>query len=131
MDDDQFFSGIESRADLKSRDEAAAAAEATLRVLGERIARGQARDLADSLPADLGDALTASGDEQADEFPPGEFVERVRDYEREQIAEIDVTATQLHVQVVLESLAGSVDGGTWNDTRTQLPSEYSRLYETG
>jgi uncharacterized protein (DUF2267 family) len=131
MDDDQFFSGIESRADLKSRDEAAAAAEATLRVLGERIARGQARDLADSLPADLGDALTASGDEQADEFPPGEFVERVRDYEREQIAEIDVTATQLHVQAALESLAGSVDGGTWNDTRTQLPSEYSRLYETG
>lgn len=39
MDDQAFLSGVESRADLDSREEAMAAAESTLRALGERIAR--------------------------------------------------------------------------------------------
>ena len=37
MNDQVFLSGVESRADLDSREGAMAAAEATLRVLSERI----------------------------------------------------------------------------------------------
>lgn len=131
MNDEQFFNGIESRADLDSREEAAAVAEATLRVLGERIAGGQAEELADRLPANLGDALTASENQEATEFPPEEFVERVREHEREQKAGLEISTTRLHVQAVLESLAAAVNGEVWHDVRTQLPKEYTRLYEAG
>lgn len=131
MDDTQFFDGVQSRADLESREEATAAAEATLRVLGERIARGQAEDLAARLPENLGAVLTAAENEAAAEFPPEEFVERVREYEREQKASLDVTASGLHVQAVLESLAASVDGDVWHDVRTRLPTEYDRLFQAG
>ena len=102
-----------------------------LRVLGERIARGQAEDLAARLPENLGAVLTAAENEAAAEFPPEEFVERVREYEREQKASLDVTASGLHVQAVLESLAASVDGDVWHDVRTRLPTEYDRLFQAG
>lgn len=131
MDDREFLNDVELRADLDSREEAIAAAEATLRVLGERIAGGQAEDLAGSLPDRFGAALTATGNEEAGQFPPDEFVERVREYEREQRAGLDVSSVRLHVLAVLESLAASIDGDAWHDVRTQLPAEYERLYRTG
>jgi uncharacterized protein (DUF2267 family) len=125
----QFFSGIESRADLDSRDEAIAATEATLGVLGERLTGGEADALADELPDNLAAAMESTGDEAAG-FSPDEFVEWVREAEREQAAGLDVSAARLHVQAVLESLSQSVDGDVWNAVRSQLPSEYERLYET-
>jgi uncharacterized protein (DUF2267 family) len=131
MDDQAFLSSVESRADLDSREAAMAAAESTLRVLGERIAGGQAEDLAAVLPEDLGRALTAAEDESAEQFPPEEFVERVREYEREQRADLSVDRARLHVGAVIESLAETVDGDVWHDVRTQLPTEYERLYQAG
>jgi uncharacterized protein (DUF2267 family) len=131
MDDQGFLSGVESRADLDSRQKAMAATESTLRVLGERIARGQAEDLAAPLPENLGRALTAAEDERAEQFPPEEFVERVREHEREQRTDLSVDRTRLHVQAVLESLAEAVDGDVWHDVRAQLPTEYERLYQAG
>jgi uncharacterized protein (DUF2267 family) len=131
MDDQQFLSAVESRADLDSREEAMAAAESTLRVLGERIARGQATELAAPLPENLRAALTGPQDEGAEQFPPEEFVERVREYEREQRADLSVDRARLHVQAVLESLAEAVDGDVWHDVRAQLPTEYERLYQAG
>lgn len=130
MDDEQFIAGIESRADLESRDQAVAAAEATLSVLGERLTEGQAGILADELPENLAVALDDPGDETAG-FSPDEFVEWVREAEREQTADLDVSAARLHVQAVFESLSGSVDGDVWNVVRSQLPNEYERLYRTG
>jgi uncharacterized protein (DUF2267 family) len=52
-------------------------------------------------------------------------------YEREQRADLSVDRTRLHVQAVLESLAEAIDGGVWHDVRTQLPTEYDRLYQAG
>lgn len=129
MDDERFFSDIESRADLDTRDQAVAAAESTLSVLGERL-RGEATDaLADELPENFAASVESLGDEAAG-FSPDEFVEWVREAEREQAAGLDVSTIRLHVQAVLESLSQSVDGDTWNVVRSQLPSEYERLYET-
>lgn len=128
MDDERFFSDIESRADFESRDQAVAAAESTLGVLGERLGGTETDALADELPENLAAALESSGDEAAG-FSPEEFVEWVREAEREQVAGLDVSDTRLHVQAVLESLSQSVDGDVWNAVRSQLPSEYSRLYE--
>ena len=46
---EQFITIVEQKAKL-SRDEAEAAARATLQTLAERISAGQARDLAEQLP---------------------------------------------------------------------------------
>lgn len=130
MDDQQFFSDVESRADLESYEQAVAAAEATLGVLGERLGGAGSEALARELPENLAAALHTDGDEAAG-FSPDEFVEWVREAEREQTADIDVSSARLHVQAVLESLSQSVDGAVWNDVSSELPSEYRRLYEVG
>ncbi|EMA39950.1 DUF2267 domain-containing protein [Halococcus hamelinensis] len=129
MDDEQFFSDVESRADLDSREEAVAAAEATLGVLGERLGDG-ADALTDELPANLATAMKNEGDEAAG-FSPDEFVDWVREAEREQGASLDVSSARLHVQAVLESLERAVDGEAWNEVRSQLPDEYERLFKAG
>jgi uncharacterized protein (DUF2267 family) len=128
MDDEQFFSDVESRADLDSHEQAVAAAEAVLGVLGERLDTVEA--LADELPANLAAALDSAGAEAAG-FTPEEFVDWVREAERETTTELDADEARLHTQAVFESLAQSVDGETWNAVRNQLPNEYERLYRAG
>ena len=128
MDDEQFFSDVESRADLDSREQAVAVAESVLDVLGERLDTTDA--LADELPENLAAALDGAGQEAAG-FTPGEFVDWVREAEREKTTDVDVDRARLHSQAVFESLAQSVDGTTWNDVRGQLPDEYERLYRAG
>lgn len=128
MDDEQFLSAVESRADLDSREQVLAAAEATLGVLGERLG-GEGDALAAELPDNLAAAMDTSG--EAAGFSPEEFVDWVREAEREQSADLDVSSARLHTQAVLKSLSQSVDGETWNEVRTQLPSEYERLYQAG
>ena len=108
-----------------------AATESTLRVLGERIARRQATELAAPLPENSGAALTGSQDEGAEQFPSEEFVERVREREREQRADLSADGARLHVRAVLESLAEAIDGDVWHDVRTQLLTECERLYQAG
>ncbi len=129
MDDEQFFSDVESRADLDSREEAVAAAEATLGVLGERLGSGTDA-LADELPANLATAVESEGDEAAG-FSPDEFVDWVREAEREQGASLDVSSARLHVQAVFESLERAVGGEAWNEVRSGLPDEYERLFKAG
>ncbi|WP_435077940.1 DUF2267 domain-containing protein [Halococcus sp. AFM35] len=128
MDDEQFFSDVESRADLDSPEQAVAAAEAVLGVLGERL--DTVETLADELPENLAGALDGSGTEAAG-FTADEFVDWVREAEREKTTDIDPDDARLHTQAVFESLAQSVDGETWNAVRTQLPDEYERLFQAG
>lgn len=128
MDDEQFFADVESRADLDSREQVVAVAESVLDVLGERLDTTDA--LADELPENLAAALDSAGQEAAG-FTPEEFVDWVREAEREKTTDVDVDRARLHTQAVLESLAQSVEGTTWNDVRGQLPDEYERLYRAG
>lgn len=52
MKADQFITTVRERADLESNDDARAATEATLRVLGSRLTETEAEDLAAQLPAE-------------------------------------------------------------------------------
>ena len=128
MDDEQFFSDIESRADLDSNEQAVAAAESVLGVLGERL--DTIGTLADELPENLAAALDGAGEEAAG-FTPDEFVDWVREAEREKTTDLDADNARLHTQAVFESLAQSVGGETWNTVKSQLPDEYERLYRAG
>src|SRR5947209_11217991 len=50
---DEFISQVQHRAKLNSREDAVRASSATLETLGERLAGGEAKDLASQLPQEL------------------------------------------------------------------------------
>ncbi len=54
----EFIAQVQQRARLGSRDEADVATSATLTTLGERLAGGEAKDLASQLPVEIGHYLT-------------------------------------------------------------------------
>lgn len=126
MRDEQLYESIRERADLESTDAAREAAAATLRTLGERIANGEATDLAEHLPAELADAVVEPGDE-ADASGPDEFVSRVV----ERLDDVDPAAAERLVQATFEAVGSRTNLREWRDVRTQLPGEFGRLYEVG
>src|SRR5579875_2783955 len=75
MKQDEFITKVAGRADV-SLERADALTAAVLRTLAERISGGEARDLADQLPAELKPHL-AGADEPAQAFDADEFVRRV------------------------------------------------------
>lgn len=112
---------IESRGDFDSAEAAHEVTQSTLRTLGERIAAGEAEQLATQLPdAFGGPVLTSGGD--ADAFSPTEFVERV---DERSTAETTDPVTQ--VRAVLETIGEEIDRGEWSDVTSQLPPEYGPL----
>jgi uncharacterized protein (DUF2267 family) len=100
------------------------AAEAVLTTLFERIAGGQADDVAQQLkPPDgfIPGALTLRN-RPADRFGFDEFLRRVA--EREQA---DDETARKHTAVVLNALRVVIPGKEWADTVAQLPREFERL----
>src|SRR5256885_341656 len=74
---DEFISQVQHRAKLNSREDAVRASSATLETLGERLAGGEAKDLASQLPQELALYLerTHTGIQQS--FSLDEFFWRV------------------------------------------------------
>lgn len=112
------------REEIALGDEAEAAAEATLRVLGQRLSQGQAEDLAAYLQGDAAGWLLASASTDPEAFSRSEFVQRVAgaahvsgDRAREYVAAV---ATALEAVVPDRELARAVE---------QLPDEYAELFE--
>jgi uncharacterized protein (DUF2267 family) len=127
MNHDEFVRTVQAQSDLNDDERVAAAAESVLAVLSERLSHGQAEDLAEGLPNNLAEAVTqADGD--ADEFDADEFVQRVRQREDER-DELDGNDAPTHIRSVLVSIAESTNNERWNDTLSQLPEDYQRLYE--
>lgn len=130
MQEEEFVSTVQRRANIEADDDAYAATTATLRTLGERITRGEAEDIASQLPATLEDALTDPNDErpEAEEFPVDEFVERVEERERDRVEEATIDGG-LHAQAVTTTLGEAVSGSELDDAREQLPEEFEELFE--
>jgi uncharacterized protein (DUF2267 family) len=117
---ERFITTIEQRAGI-SWEKAERAASATLSTLGERIASGEARDLARELPADIGRwLLDAPGD--AEPFGVDEFVRRVAEREG-----VDTDTAERHAAAVFVALARLVRSSELSDVIAQLPKEYERL----
>jgi uncharacterized protein (DUF2267 family) len=97
------------------------AIEAVLEAFGERIAGGEAADLAAQLPEIAAEPLLrAGGDPQP--IPAAEFVRRVA--QREGTAEI---VAREHARAVLTTLREAVTVDEWNDTLSELPRDYDEL----
>lgn len=112
---------IEARGAFASTEAAHDTTQTTLHTLGERIAAGQAEQLAKQLPDEFaGPLLTDGGD--AEPFSPTEFVDRV-----DSRADADTDDPDKAVRAVLETMGEEIDRGEWSDVTEQLPPEYEPL----
>jgi uncharacterized protein (DUF2267 family) len=120
VDARKFLRRVAERAGLDD-DQAEKVTEAVLETLGERIAFGEAADLAQQLPEPAASALVRTGGD-AQAIPVDEFVHRVA--EREHAPE---PVAREHVRAVLATVRESVTADEWRDTLAELPREYEEL----
>jgi uncharacterized protein (DUF2267 family) len=116
VDYDQFLTIVEQQADL-GRDAAEQATRAVLQTLAERIAQGEARDLADELPAELAPWRFTDGD--AETFHADEFLRRVADRE-----DVDVATAPRHVRAVFTAIARAMSEDEYHDMVAELPRDF-------
>lgn len=118
-----LLSAVERTDEFDSEDEAREATKATLETFGERLARGEAMDIADFLGPNPTAWIVEDQEEPADEFDIETFVERVADREG-----VSKQAAQRHAQAVFEGFDRVVPESELNRARTQLPDGYAMLF---
>jgi len=124
MQYDEFVGEVQNRARLPSQGDAVRAIQATLETLAERIAAGEASDLAAQLPPELGTFLRDV--EATERFPVDDFFLRVAAKET-----ADLPDAVHHARAVIAVLQEAVTAGEIDDVRAQLPDEYKPLFEAG
>ena len=121
---DEFISQVQRRAGLASREEAERATRATMETLGERLAGGEAKDLAAQLPPEIAQYLEQAYTGIREKFSLDEFFWRVSQREG-----VDLTESTFHARVVVALLSEAVTMGEIEDVRAQLPEDFARLFE--
>ncbi len=120
---DEFIGQVQHRARLGSRAEAERATRATLETLAERLAGGEAHDLAAQLPRELAHALQLPDAGIGAKLTLDEFFALVS--EREGVELEDAT---LHARIVISVLTEAVSVGEIQDVRVQLPAAFAQLF---
>ena len=126
MKHDEFIGQVQHRARLSSRGEAERATRATLETLAERLAGGEAKDLAAQLPQEIAEHLRREWSGIGERFSLEEFFRRVSLREG-----VDLPDAIFHARAVIEVLSEAVSIGEMDDVRAQLPAEFDRLFEAG
>ena len=116
MNFDESTGEVQHRLELSDTGEAVRATRATLSTLGQRIQRGDAEDLASSLPMEIGWYLTGPVTEHGERFDWDEFVGRVSEIE-----DVDGSEAAYHAQVVVDLLASASNETDFQQLRDQLP----------
>jgi uncharacterized protein (DUF2267 family) len=123
MDSDSFITTVARFAGI-GQEEAERAARATLQTLAERIAEGEARDLAEQLPPELGPWLaTTSG---AEPFDVDEFLRRIAEREG-----VDPEDAERRAKAVFAALGAALSADEFADLTAELPKDYWRLLPRG
>jgi len=122
-DYERFIAFVEEAADL-DRQAAQRAVKAVLQTLAARLSAGEARDLAEQLPAEIAPLLATDGG--AEPFEADEFVRRVAEVE-----DIDRKDAERHARAVLLALSRSVSVEEFNDMVAELPKGFARLLPRG
>ncbi len=120
---DEFVGRVQQRAHLASNAEAIGAIRATLQTLAERLAGGEANDLASQLPRELAHYLREP--QRTEAWTLDEFFERVS--KREQV---DLPDSVHHSRAVISVLVEAVSPGEIEDILAQLPEEYEALFSS-
>ena len=123
MKSDEFIAKVQRRADLDSQEEAMLAIGATLATLAERLAGGEAKDLASQLPPEIGVFLLQPYAGIGDPFGLEEFFRLVSER-----AGIDLQDASLQARVVIGVLCEAVSMGEIENVRSQLPQDIRQLF---
>jgi uncharacterized protein (DUF2267 family) len=123
MDYEAFIRHVSEGTGL-GREDAVSASHAVLQTLAERIAPGEARDLAALLPPELAPWVATTA--PAEGFDADEFVRRVAEREG-----ADVPTAERHAEVVFAALAAAVGDKELTDVAAELSSDYDRLLPRG
>jgi uncharacterized protein (DUF2267 family) len=127
LDHEQFVTHVADVAQI-GFDQAERATRATLQTLADRISRGEAEDVAQQLPTELGPWIATTGEARRLDYD--EFLRLVR--EREGLGDdVDLETVEQHVRAVFSALGMTVDRRELNDVAAQLPSEFARLQPAG
>lgn len=127
MDRDELVQDVASKAQLDSREAAERAAIETLRTFGMHISAGEARDLAEILPDELGEAITSDADEEPEEFGPDQFTELVAEREG---TDVDRDEAMRHARATMAAIAEHGGHNELREAREQLPDEFATIFET-
>jgi uncharacterized protein (DUF2267 family) len=120
---DEFIAEVQRRARLRSRGEAEAAVSATLTTLSERLAGGEAKDLASQLPPEIGQYLMGATSGMGQPFLLDEFFWRISEREG-----VDLNDATFHARVVTGLLTEAVTMGEIENVRAQLPKDFAQLF---
>jgi len=120
---DEFIAQVRHRAGLGSHAEAERATRATLETLAERLAGGEAHDLASQLPPELARSLEAPDAGIGAKLTLDEFFELVSEREG-----VDLPDATFHARVVIGVLTEAVSLGEIQDVRVQLPAAFAQLF---
>ena len=107
-----------------TREEAERAARTVLGTLSERIARGEAQDLAAQLPPEIAGWLTPGS--YAGAYDVDEFLRRIADREGS-----DLPAAERHATAVFVALGQAVGPKDLDDLASQLPNDFTALLPRG
>lgn len=121
---DEFIAQVERRTSLDSRDAAIRTTAATLETLAERLAGGEAKDLASQLPPEIGVYLQQPFAGAGEPFSLDEFFRRVSD--REGVSLADAT---YHARIIIALISEVVTMGEIENVRAQLPAEFRQLFD--
>jgi uncharacterized protein (DUF2267 family) len=120
---DECIGQVQHRAGLGSHAEAERATRATLETLAERLAGGEAHDLAAQLPPELVRSLELPDAGFGAKLTLDEFFELVSMREG-----VDLPDATFHARIVLGVLTEAVSLGEIQDVRVQLPAVFAQLF---
>ena len=121
---EEFITQVQRRADLGSRKEEERATRATLETLAERLAGGEAKDLAAQLPHELAAYLQQPLAGIGESLSLAEFFQRVS--QREGVA---LPEASYHTWVIIALLSEVVTMGEIENVKAQLPADFRQLFE--
>lgn len=122
MTHEEFVGQVQNLGHMSSSAEAERAIRATLETLAERLAGGEANDLAAQLPAEIGEHLRRKGEGNFERLDLDEFYDRVS--EREGSEKPDAIH---HAKAVVQVLRDAVTPGEFEDVEQQLPEVFQHL----
>lgn len=120
----EFLSQVQNRARLAALDDAVKATRATLETLAERLYGNEADHIASQLPEEI--AVFLKDSNKKEKYTVDEFFREVSEKEG-----VELPEAVFHSRVVIDVLRDAVSKGEFYHVRNQLPSEYSRLFESG
>ncbi|WP_017613871.1 DUF2267 domain-containing protein [Nocardiopsis salina] len=125
MQYEEFIAQVCQDASIGDRTRAESAVEASLHVLGQRLAGSEPLDLAAQLPARLREVLTGHQD-TGETFGVDEFCRRVAQREGNHASP---DAALDHARAVLGTVARTVGAREVDQLRSQLPPGYTVLMQ--